>query len=191
MPRSWGQGRPILRVRPWDNDGAMGARPQRGRATHGVMPEPGSEAAGRTLRITGARPQRGRATHGIMPEPGSEAAGRTLGITGARPQARLGAVGRSPSIDEWPYYRPVLRGGTVRLGRCSGGAVWLGLRRGSAASSSRCGLLPPVGPACFSQMYEFDLLQKQKINPKRPVKPNTPAPDVRRRGSTAHSAECT
>jgi len=68
------------------------------------MPEPGSEAAGRTLRITGARPQRGRATHGIMPEPGSEAAGRTLGITGARPQARLGAVGRSPSIDEWPYY---------------------------------------------------------------------------------------
>ncbi|HOE45365.1 hypothetical protein [Methanothrix soehngenii] len=104
MPRSWGQGRPILRVRPWDNDGAMGARPQRGRATHGVMPEPGSEAAGRTLRITGARPQRGRATHGIMPEPGSEAAGRTLGITGARPQARLGAVGRSPSIDEWPYY---------------------------------------------------------------------------------------
>ena len=93
-----------------------------------------------------------------MPEPGSEAAGRTLGITGARPQARLGAVGRSPSIDEWPYYRPVLRGGTVRLGRCSGGAVWLGLRRGSAASSSRCGLLPPVGPACFSQMYEFALL---------------------------------
>lgn len=45
-----------------------------------------------------------QATHGVMPEPGSRAAGRTLGITGARPQARLGAVGRSPSIDEWPYY---------------------------------------------------------------------------------------
>ena len=56
------------------------ARPQRGRATHRVMPEPGSHAAGRTLRIAGARPQRGRATHGVMSEPGSGAAGRTLGI---------------------------------------------------------------------------------------------------------------
>ena len=55
------------------------ARPQRGGATHGIMSEPGSHAAGRTLRITGARPQRGRATHRIMTEPGSEAAGRTLG----------------------------------------------------------------------------------------------------------------
>lgn len=55
MLRSWGQGRPILRARPWDNDGAMGARPQRGRATHRIMSEPGGGAAGRTLRITGAR----------------------------------------------------------------------------------------------------------------------------------------
>jgi len=62
MPRSWGQGRPILQVRPWDNDGAIGARPQRGRATHRIMPEPGSGAAGRTLRIAGARPQRGGGT---------------------------------------------------------------------------------------------------------------------------------
>ena len=69
-------------------------------------------------------------------------------------------------------------GGTVRLGRCSGGAVRLGLRRGSAASSSRCGLLPPVGPAelRIGQKYKFVICRKRKIYLRRPMNPKSPAP---------------